>query len=192
MIVIRIGRQTLAFLGIALALAIGFIVGSAHPADFVLAAGRSVPAPASVAAAPMGQGAATLTLEQATRAVQGSVAYAQENGYRMSFVILDPSGTLVAAMKMDGSLHVTSSIAQGKAMASNAFRRSTGAIDEAFSANPVFWQSVLGSGRGFILSRGALPIVIDGVQVGAMAGSGGTGQQDEDAARAGLRAAGLE
>lgn len=192
MLVIRIGPRTLAFLGMALALVTGLTVGSLRPADFALAAGRGAATAEILAAAPSAQGAATLSLDQANRAIQGSIAYARENGYRMSFVVVDASGTVVASAKMDGSGPLIPTIAQGGALVSATFGRPSGAVADGFANNPAFWTSVIGMGRGFVLARGALPIVLDGVGVGAMAGSGGTAQQDEDAARAGLQAAGLE
>jgi glc operon protein GlcG len=191
MLVIRIGPRALACLGMTLTLAVGFLVGSLRPADLVFAAGRGAPA-AAIVAAPDAQGAPPLTMEQATRAIQGAVAYAQENGYRMSFVVVDAAGTVVAAVKMDGTGPLTPTIVQGKAMASAAFGRPSGALAEGFTTNPALWYSVVGMGRGFVPAQGALPIEINGVRAGAMGGGGGTSQQDEDAVRAGLQAAGLQ
>lgn len=191
MLVIRIGPRTLAFLGMALALTVGLIVGSLRPTEIVLAAGRGAPAPASVLAAPDAQGATPLTLEQAGRAIQASMAYAQQNGYRMSFVVVDAGGVVIASAKMDGTNAMSPTIVQGKAMASAAYGRPSGALAEAFASNPAIWHSVLAMGKGFVPAQGALPIEINGLRVGAMGGGGGTGQQDEDAVRAGLQAAGL-
>ncbi len=42
-----------------------------------------------------------------------------------------------------------------------------------------------------IPGQGGLPVYRDGEIVGAVGGSGGTGQEDEDVARAGIEAAGL-
>jgi uncharacterized protein GlcG (DUF336 family) len=41
-------------------------------------------------------------------------------------------------------------------------------------------------------ARGALPIMINGQLAGAMGGSGGPAQEDENAVRAGLAAVGLQ
>ena len=43
-------------------------------------------------------------------------------------------------------------------------------------------------GRRFVARQGAVPIVKDGVVVGAIGVSGGTSQEDEDIARAGTGA----
>jgi uncharacterized protein GlcG (DUF336 family) len=42
-----------------------------------------------------------------------------------------------------------------------------------------------------IPGQGALPIFQNGELIGAVGGSGGTGQQDEDCSRAGIKAAGF-
>ena len=46
-------------------------------------------------------------------------------------------------------------------------------------------------GGNLIPGQGALPVFKDGEMVGAVGGSGGTSQEDEDAAKAGIDAAGL-
>jgi uncharacterized protein GlcG (DUF336 family) len=46
-------------------------------------------------------------------------------------------------------------------------------------------------GGHMIPGQGALPVYRNGELVGAVGGSGGTAQQDEDAARAGIEAIGL-
>src|SRR5436305_1017270 len=106
MIVIRIGPRMLAFLALAFGLTVGLVVGALHPTELVLAAGRGAPAAASVVAAPDAQ-AASLTLEQANRAIQGAIAYCQQNGYRMAFSVVDSAGSVVASAKMDGTGQLT-------------------------------------------------------------------------------------
>ena len=50
-----------------------------------------------MAAAPEAQALSRgVNLEQATAIVNGAIAYASANNYRMSFAVLDASGTLVA------------------------------------------------------------------------------------------------
>ena len=46
-------------------------------------------------------------------------------------------------------------------------------------------------GGHMIPGQGALPVFKNGELVGAVGGSGGTSQEDEDAARAGIQAVGL-
>jgi uncharacterized protein GlcG (DUF336 family) len=192
MVVIRIGPRTLIVVGLLAALALGFLAGSLRPADRVLAAGRGELAPASVVGAPTAQGGPDLSLDQAQRAIQGALAYAQQNGIRQSFAVVDAHGTLVAAAKMDGARFLNPVTAQGKALATAAYGRPSGALGDAFTQSPAFWTSVIGLGRQVVPAQGALPIMIQGVQVGAMGAGGGTSQQDEDAVRAGLAAAGLQ
>ena len=46
-------------------------------------------------------------------------------------------------------------------------------------------------GGHFIPGQGALPVFRDGELIGAVGGSGGTAQEDEDCARAGIEGAGF-
>ena len=55
---------------------------------------------------------------------------------------------------------------------------------------PVFRGLMAMEGGHMIPGQGALPVFRNGELVGAVGGSGGTAQQDEDAARAGIEALG--
>ena len=56
---------------------------------------------------------------------------------------------------------------------------------------PVFRGLMAMEGGHMIPGQGALPVYRNGELLGAVGGSGGTAQQDEDAARAGIDAIGL-
>jgi uncharacterized protein GlcG (DUF336 family) len=56
---------------------------------------------------------------------------------------------------------------------------------------PVFRGLMAMEGGHMIPGQGALPIYRNGELIGAVGGSGGTAQQDEDAARTGIEAIGL-
>jgi uncharacterized protein GlcG (DUF336 family) len=56
---------------------------------------------------------------------------------------------------------------------------------------PVFRGLMAMEGGHMIPGQGALPVFKNGEIVGAVGGSGGTAQQDEDAAKAGIDAVGL-
>jgi uncharacterized protein GlcG (DUF336 family) len=163
---------------------LGLVVGLA------LGAMRS-PGGAAAAQPPAVRG---LNYDQAARLVQAAMEYAQAHNYRMSFVVLDASGHLLAAGRMDGAHFLTPEIARGKAYAPAATGRSGGAMTESYQANPALWGNAAGLGYGAPLlpARGALPVFANGVLLGAMGASGGTAQQDEDAVRAALQALGFQ
>ncbi len=56
---------------------------------------------------------------------------------------------------------------------------------------PVFRGLMAMEGGHMIPGQGALPVFKDGALAGAVGGSGGTAQEDEDASLAGIQAAGL-
>ena len=103
----------------------------------------------------------------------------------LSCAVVDVHGDLVAAARMDGVAFLTITVAQGKARASAFTGQPSGALGER---GPVFQNIGAAAGQTVLAVQGAVPIVQGGKRVGAIGCSGGTGQQDEDAARAGLMA----
>jgi glc operon protein GlcG len=193
MLVIRIGPRTLVGLGMALALLVGVVAGSLRPVALVAAADRAAP-PADVLQAPIAQAGPRLTLETSARMLQTAIAYAQANNTPSSFVVLDAGGYVLASARMDGAALYTIEFARGKAYGSAISGRSSAALNDSYQNNPALWGGAVGLGYlGPLLpARGALPITMNGVLVGAMAGSGGPAQEDENAVAAALAAVGLQ
>lgn len=126
-----------------------------------------------------------LSLADANRIVGASIAAAEELGVRLSVAVVDAGGQLVAFQRMEGAIAVSATAAPGKAVGSVFFGRDSRLID---AGSPVM-QAILGSQGGRIIpAQGAVPIYRDGELVGAIGGSGGTAQQDEDCVRKGLEA----
>lgn len=126
-----------------------------------------------------------LSLADANRIVGASIAAAEELGVRLSVAVVDAGGQLVAFQRMEGAIAVSATAAPGKAVGSVFFGRDSRLID---AGSPVM-QAILGSQGGRIIpAQGAVPIYRDGVLVGAIGGSGGTAQEDEDCVRKGLEA----
>jgi uncharacterized protein GlcG (DUF336 family) len=111
-------------------------------------------------------------------------------GAKMSVSVVDPRGDLLAMFRTDGASWRTPPIARAKAVATACFGRASGDLtDNAMS--PVFRGLMAMEGGHTIPGQGALPVYRNGELLGAVGGSGGTVQQDEDAARAGIEAIGL-
>ncbi|MBG9390495.1 heme-binding protein [Caenimonas sp. DR4.4] len=152
-------------------------------------------AQAGSAAPPRAEFAPALSLDQATRLMQGAFAYARERGAAVTIAVVDAGGHLVAAGRMDGMPFGTFDVARGKAIASVATGGESGkALMERYRMNPiVFGQiSALSYGGPMFPSQGSLPIFIDGRLAGAAGGSGASSQFDEDAVRAGIRSIGAQ
>ena len=126
-----------------------------------------------------------LTLADANRVVEGAVAKAKELNIKISVAVCDAGGRLIAFNRMDGAIWGSAYGSQGKAVASAAFARPSGELAER-AETPIIRGIAAAEGGHMIPSQGAMPIMRDGVVEGACGVGGGTGQQDEECARAGV------
>ena len=124
-----------------------------------------------------------LTLQDANRVVEAALAKAKEMNIKISVAVCDAGGRLVAFNRMDGAIWASVYGCQGKAIASVAFGRASGELQER-AGSPIVQGIAAAEGGHMIPSQGAVPIIKDGVVVGACGVGGGTGQQDEDCAKA--------
>ena len=129
----------------------------------------------------------SLSLADANRAVETAIAKAQELNIKISVAVCDDGGRLVAFNRMDGAIWAGVYGSQGKAVASAAFGRDSGVMQERAGA-PIIQGIMVAEGGHMIPSQGAVPILRNGVVIGAIGCGGGTGQEDEDCARAGAAA----
>jgi glc operon protein GlcG len=129
----------------------------------------------------------SITLEEAERALDAAVATANEQGTKMNIAVVDAGGRLVAFKRMNGAIWAGVYGSQGKAVASAAFGRDSGVMQERAGA-PIIQGIMTAEGGHMIPSQGAVPIIRNGVVIGAIGCGGGTGQEDEDCARAGAEA----
>ena len=126
-----------------------------------------------------------LSLADANRIIGASIAAADEMGIKLSVAVVDAGGQMMAFQRMEGAIAVSATAAPGKAVGSVFFGRDSREIN---ADSPVM-QAIIGSQGGRIIpAQGAIPIYQDGQLVGAIGGSGGTAQQDEDCVRKGLEA----
>src|SRR5436190_24228490 len=126
---------------------------------------------------------ASVTLETARKIAAMSITEANKSGFKMAIAIVDTAGDLVYFEKMDGTQVASVNIAQDKARSSVRFKRPTKAMQDILAAG--------GAGVRFLALQGAvpveggLPLLMDGKIVGAIGASGGTSEQDGQAAKAG-------
>ncbi|MCH8279866.1 MAG: heme-binding protein [Chloroflexi bacterium] len=133
---------------------------------------------------------ASLTLAESEQILAAAKAKVFEMGAKMSVSVVDPRGDLIGMFRTDGASWRTPAISRAKAVSAACFGRPSGDLtDNAMS--PVFRGLMAMEGGHMIPGQGALPVFKGGELVGAVGGSGGTAQQDEDSARAGIEAAGL-
>jgi glc operon protein GlcG len=127
----------------------------------------------------------TLTLDDANRILRGALKKAEELNIKVSAAVCDAGGRPMALQRMDGAIWASAYGCQGKAVASAAFGRPSGEM-AARADQPTPRGIVLAEGGHMIMGQGAVPIIRNGVVEGACGVGGGTSQQDEDCARAGV------
>jgi glc operon protein GlcG len=126
-----------------------------------------------------------LNLEEANRVIRGALAKARELDIRITAAVCDAGGRLIALQRMDGAIWASAYGSQGKAVASAAFGRPSGEM-AARADQPTPRGIAAAEGGHMIMGQGAVPIVRNGVVEGACGVGGGSSQQDEDCARAGV------
>jgi glc operon protein GlcG len=126
-----------------------------------------------------------LTLAEANQVMQGALDKAREMNIRISVAVCDGGGRLVAFNRMDGAIWGSVYGCQGKAIASAGFGRASGELAER-AGSPIIQGIAAAEGGHMIPSQGAVPIIRNGLVDGACGVGGGTAQQDEDCARAGV------
>jgi len=126
-----------------------------------------------------------LTLEEANRIVEGAIGKARELNIRVSVAVCDAGGRLMAFQRMTNAIWASAYGSQGKAVASAAFGRPSGVLAERAS-QPTPAGIAAAEGGHMIMGQGAVPIIRDGIVEGACGVGGGTAQEDEDCASAGV------
>jgi uncharacterized protein GlcG (DUF336 family) len=126
-----------------------------------------------------------INLEQAEQVLAGAKAAAMEMGKPFSFSVVDARGDLITMCRMDGTPWRTPYVSRGKARAAACFGEASGDLTER-STTPIMRAVMEVEGGEFVPGQGALPIYMNGELIGAVGGSGGTAQEDEDCSRAGI------
>jgi glc operon protein GlcG len=141
---------------------------------------RAAQAPAQAAPAVVGP-----NLSEAVTALTASLAAASKAGINVACAVVDARGELVALQRMDRARFFVTDIARGKALTSALFGQPSGNV--AQMVNSPMYQNLNTATQGHLYPiQGAVPIMRNGQLYGAIGCSGGTSQQDEDAAKAGL------
>ena len=126
-----------------------------------------------------------LSLEEANRIIAGAIAQAEELGIKINVAVCDAGGRLVAFNRMDGAIWAGVYGSQGKAVAAAGFGRTSGELQER-ADQPTPRGIAIAEGGHMIMGQGGVPIIRNGVVDGACGVGGGTSQQDEDCAWAGV------
>ena len=123
-----------------------------------------------------------ISLDRAQAVIQAAVAEAKKRNWKMNAAVVDSGGNLVAFQRMDGAMLASIQIAEHKARAAATFRRPTKIFEDGIN---LMHLNYLLAFDGVIASRGGIPLIDQGVIIGAIGCSGGTDSQDEVVSKAG-------
>ena len=126
-----------------------------------------------------------LTTSEAQRILSAAQAKAENIGIKVGISVVDSRGDLLTMVRLDGASWRSPILSRGKAMASVTFGVPSGDLTERAST-PVMQAMIVSQAGNFVPGQGALPIMRGGDVIGAVGVSGGTSQEDEDIARAGI------
>jgi uncharacterized protein GlcG (DUF336 family) len=134
-----------------------------------------------------------LTLEHASVIVDKALAQARESKFRpMCIAVLDDGGHLKALKREDGASILRPTIAVGKAWGAIGMGESSRQLGERLKERPAFLGALSDMSGGKVVPVAGGVLIIEGSDIiGAVGISGGTADEDEICAIAGIKATGL-
>ena len=135
-----------------------------------------------------------IQLQQARTVITAARAHGRDQGLKpLTIVVLDAGGHLVAMEREDGSGYGRPQIAQGKAAGALAMGTSSRVLGDMAAERPQFMAALSAAWDGKLIPAAGGVLVRDeaGQVIGAVGVSGDLSDKDEEAALAGIAAAGL-
>ena len=115
-----------------------------------------------------------LTLDDALRITQAARRAATQNNWNVVIAVVDDGGHLISLQRMDGTQKGSVRVAEQKARTAILFKRPT----RAFEDMVVQGRTVMMTMPDVICLEGGLPLIRDGVYVGAIGVSGVKSSED--------------
>jgi len=134
----------------------------------------------------VGHYGAPITLDQAKKVMAAAEAKALQNNWYVAISIMDSGGNPVMLHRLDGTQLAAIRIAEGKALTAVEFRRPTKAMEDVIAGGGVGLRYF--AVHGIMPIEGGIPIVVDGLIVGAIGVSGVHATEDAQIAQAGADA----
>lgn len=125
-----------------------------------------------------------LTYAGAAKALAACVAHAEKLGKPVVISIVDASGVLLAAGRMDGAFFLSIDSSLSKAKTAAATGVPTGALTDMVALK----LGIATSGQQMGGSLGGVPILVDGECIGGIGSGSATGEEDQEISAAGLTA----
>jgi glc operon protein GlcG len=121
-------------------------------------------------------------LETAKKLIAAVEAESAKHRWKMVIAVVDTNGDLVHFSRMDGAQIGGVTVSQGKARTAARYRRETRAFYNVFETGHPYIATI---DPTLVASPGGWPLVEGGKLIGALGCSGGTGDQDAAACKAG-------
>jgi uncharacterized protein GlcG (DUF336 family) len=151
-----------------------------------LAGGAQAQAPAAPANPPPPRArgpAAALAVE----AAQTAVATCLASTYKVTALVVDSAGVPVVMVAGDGAPERTQGVAASKVAAVIKYKMASGEVAAKAKTDPALDAAIKADPKIGTARQGALPIMVGGEMIGAMAASGAPGgEKDEACVKAGL------
>ena len=132
-----------------------------------------------------------LNLAGAEMIVAEAKKKAEELKLKVNIAVVDDGGHLLSFARMDGARPASGYTALTKAVTAATFRQETSPLPPKGEPDVLLnlsLQNAAASGGGKLTTlQGGVPVVVDGQVIGAVGVGGGTGEQDADVTRAGIK-----
>ncbi|MFV8049023.1 GlcG/HbpS family heme-binding protein [Mycobacterium sp. 48b] len=128
----------------------------------------------------------TLSLNEARSIIAAAEKRADEIGQPMNIAVVDAGGNLIAHARQDGAWIGSVDISINKAWTSRAFNIQTKDLADNAQPGQQFHGIDATNGGRVVIFAGGIPLTKNGEVVGGLGVSGGSGDQDQHVAEAGL------
>ena len=130
----------------------------------------------------------SVSLEDAQRVIAAGQAKASEIGSPSNVAVVDAGGNLVSHIRMDHAWVGSIDISINKAFTARAFDIATKDLAENAQPGEQFYGIQASNHGRVMVFAGGIPLRRDGLVVGAVGVSGGSGEQDQTVAEAAVAA----
>jgi uncharacterized protein GlcG (DUF336 family) len=131
---------------------------------------------------------ATLTLAEATQIADSARTHATELGAAVTITVVDDAGNVRTQTRMDGARFGTLNVSANKAYTAAAFGAPTKVLTDLVQPGAPLFGFAHAMGGRFVSFAGGVPLLRDGEVIGAIGISGGSVDQDQAIADAGVTA----
>jgi glc operon protein GlcG len=125
----------------------------------------------------------SIGINDAKKIATAAIAEARKNNWTMAIAVVDTAGNLIYFEKMDGTQTGSVNVAIEKARSAVLFKRPTKSFQDTVAQGGAGLR-MLGL-PGAVPVEGGIPLMEGGKIIGAIGASGGTSDQDGQAAQAG-------